>query len=306
MRLLIAIPHYFREISSRAHNRSHQPQARGERAGALVATVSALHQTFGSRLYGLDHQNAAAWQVAPLVRHDIDVVICTTGDDHLLSELSWLKPLVQHHATSVDPLMLGFECHRVLRDATGHYDYYGYVEDDIAITDPMFFRKRRLFDQFFGPTALLQPNRYEARPDGYVHKLYVDYHLNPALTAPYQNVTDRERIYMPFVDETLVFERTSYPSAGCFFLNTEQLDLWTRGTHFLDGDLSFLSPLDSAAILSVMKQFRIYKPTLDQAAFLEVRHMSPRWINAVEIRLMARETPFSATLARPAASVTSL
>ncbi len=45
--------------------------------------------------------------------------------------------------------------HKLLRDARGQYDYYGYVEDDIAILDPLFFRKRLLFDAAFGPEALL-------------------------------------------------------------------------------------------------------------------------------------------------------
>ena len=51
---------------------------------------------------------------------------------------------------------------------------------------------------------------------------------------------------------------------------------------FLDGDVSYLSPLDSAATLSVMKTFHVYKPVLDQAWFLEVEHASPRWIAAAQ------------------------
>jgi hypothetical protein len=298
MRILCAIPHYYRATSDAAHNRSHQPRARQERLNALVATVASLHQTFGSRLYGLDHHSAAAWQAAPSIRHDLDIVICTAGDDHLLEALPSVELLYRHHAAAVDPVMLGFECHRLLRDGAGHYDYYAYVEDDIAVSDPLFFRKRRLFDGLFGPTALLQPNRFETRPDGPVHKLYVDYHLRPAVTASYQDLADQPRLHMPFIDETIVFERTSYPSAGCFFLNAQQLEIWSKGAHFLDGDTSYLSPLDSAATLSVMKTFRVYKPVLDQAWFLEVRHLSPRWISGVKVQLMPRSEPFSAHAAR--------
>jgi hypothetical protein len=86
---------------------------------------------------------------------------------------------------------------------------------------------------------------------------------------------------MPFLDESVIFERASYPSAGCFFLNDEQLSILVDSPHFLDGDVSYLSPLDSAVTLSVMKTFRIYKPALDQAWFLEVLHASPRWIGSV-------------------------
>jgi hypothetical protein len=53
---------------------------------------------------------------------------------------------------------------KLLRDSGGGYDYYGYVEDDIVVVDPMFLHKRRLFDRTFGPYALLQPNRYRLPP----------------------------------------------------------------------------------------------------------------------------------------------
>ena len=86
---------------------------------------------------------------------------------------------------------------------------------------------------------------------------------------------------MPFLDHSVAFERTSYPSAGCFFLNDEQLTMFVDGPHFLDGDVSYLSPLDSAVTLSAMKTFRVYKPVLEQAWFLEVLHASPRWIGSV-------------------------
>jgi hypothetical protein len=70
-------------------------------------------------------------------------------------------------------------------------------------------------------------------------------------------------------------------AAGCFFLSDEQLTMLVDGPYFLDGDVSYLSPLDSAVTLSVMKTFRVYKPVLDQAWFLEVLHASPRWIGSV-------------------------
>jgi hypothetical protein len=295
MRILLAIPHFFRPVDVNATNRSHRPDAREERLRALTATICALRQTFGAGIYGLDHFNRVAWQAAPSVPHELDIVVCTTGDAHLLDGTTSLAGLFRHHPTSADPTMLGFECHQLFRDMRGKYDYYGYIEDDVVITDPLFFRKRRLFDRSFGPKALLQPNRYELRADGPVGKLYVDYHLRPDLTSSYQDISDVPLLHLPFADETITFERTAYPSAGCFFLDAEQLALWADGSHFLDGDTSYLSALDSAVTLSVMKQFRIYKPVLDQAWFLEVLHASPRWIPSVErlVQLFPRHTPFS-------------
>ena len=229
-------------------------------------------------------------------RCSVDLVICTTGEAHLLDGLTPLQPLFRRHATTADPMMLGFECHKVLRDARGRYDYYGYVEDDVVVVDPLFFSKRRLFDGRFGPHALLQPHRDEVSPAGPVNKLYVDYRLNPRVTARYQDLAEEPRLDMPFLDGIVSFERTPYPSAGCFFLNKAQLMVWTEGPHFLDGDVSYMSPLDSAVTLSVMKTFRVYKAVLDDAWFLEVLHASPRWIS-----LAAQQTRLVGTGERPAA-----
>jgi|HubBroStandDraft_6_1064221.scaffolds.fasta_scaffold66555_4 hypothetical protein len=288
MRILLAMPHFFDAGGSDTTNRSRRADAREERVHALVAAIAGAHQALGSATYGLDHEKRTSWQMASPAPHALDLVICTSGGAHLLAELAPLRLAFHHHATDADPMMLGFECHKVLRDARGRYDYVGYIEDDIVLLDPLFFRKRRLFDRHFGPGALLQPNRYEASATGPVHKLYVDYRLNPRVTAAYQNIAEEPRLDLPFLDGTVSFERTPYPSAGCFFLNDEQLDIWTRSKNFLDGDVSYMSPLDSAATLAIMKTFRIYKPVLDQAWFLEVLHASPRWISiaAGETRLV--------------------
>lgn len=301
MRVLIAIPHFFQPTDASSINRSRRAGAREERLRALSAALMALQHIFGAGVYGLDHFNRVAWQAAPSRRHELDIVVCTTGGANLIEQMPALQPYFRHHATDVEPAMLGFECHKLLRDGRGRYDYYGYLEDDVVITDPLFFRKRRLFDACFGPDALLQPNRYELRVDGAIQKLYVDYHVRPGLTAPYQDTTQQPELHLPFFDETIRFERSSYPSAGCFFLSAAQLDRWVEGPFFLDGDVSYLSSLDSAATLSVMKSFRIYKPALDQAWFLEVLHASPRWINSVEqmVRLALRQQPFSPHRAPP-------
>jgi len=275
VRIFITIPHFFREASVGATNNSERIGLGPERFRALVATVSSLHQHFGNGICGLDHQHLMARPAAPQGTCVLDVVICTTGMHHLLDNRPRLKPLFQHHSTNVEPLMLGFECHRLLREAQGKYDYYGYVEDDIIVYDPLFFSKRRQFDRLFGPDALLQPNRCELSVIGPIYKMYVDYHVHRNVSAPYQNIDEQPMLEMSYGDETVRFERPSYPSAGCFFLNAQQLDQWVKSRNFLDGDTSYLgNPLDSAATLSIMKTFRIYKAVLSNASFLEVVHTS--------------------------------
>jgi hypothetical protein len=292
MRILITMPHFFRGAAEAATNRSTQIGAREERLRALVAAISSLHQALGGSTYGLDHGKRTAWPMTPPRPYALDIVVVTAGDAHLVAELAPLQRMFRHHATDADPLMLGFECHKLMREAIGRYDYYGYVEDDIVLADPLFLRKRALFDRQFGPQALLQPNRYEASPLPPVTKLYVDYRLDPKVTARYQDIAEAPRLELTFLDEVIGFERSSYPSAGCFFLSDAQLQVLVESPHFLDGDVSYLSPLDSAVTLSVMKTFRVYKPVLEQAWFLEVLHASPRWIWTVtKIATIATQPP---------------
>jgi hypothetical protein len=279
MRVFVAIPHFFREVAGDATNNSQRTGAGPERLQALVATIASLGQHFGTGVCGLDHEHLLTPFAAREGARVVDIVICTTGGHHLLDGLSPLKPLFRHHSTDVAPPMLGFECHRLLREAQGKYDYYCYLEDDIIVHDPLFFSKRRQFDRLFGPEALLQPNRCEISVVGPIYKLYVDYRMRRGATAEYQNINEQPALEMPYGDETIAFERPSYPSAGCFFLNAEQLDRWVESPYFLDGDVSYLNhPLDSAATLSIMKTFRIYKAVLANAWFLEVVHASTRWI----------------------------
>src|SRR5580704_17714097 len=116
-----------------------------DRAGTDKTNRS--RQALGTATYGLDHGHATARRMQPRQPYTIDLVVCTTGDTHLMSDIQSIGPLFHHHPTGAEPIMLGFECHKLLRDARGRYDYYAFVEDDVVITDPLFFKKRRVFDQ---------------------------------------------------------------------------------------------------------------------------------------------------------------
>jgi hypothetical protein len=159
MRVLVVIPHFFGSVAADTTNKSRQQTARAERVQALTATITWLHYSFGTAAYGLDHEQRVAWKTPNPTAHALDVIVCTNGSAHLLGELGPLAPLFHHQPAAGNPVMLGFACHAILRDACGRYDYYCYLEDDIVITDPMFLRKRASFDAQFGPSALLQPQR---------------------------------------------------------------------------------------------------------------------------------------------------
>ena len=96
--------------------------------------------------------------------------------------------------------------------------------------------------------------------------------LEDPTTAPFQDVFVTPVATGSLLGTTVTFQRAKNPHAGCFFLNARQMPLWSTQPYFLDRDTSFIGPLESAATLSVMRTFRIYKPAPECAGFLEIEH----------------------------------
>jgi hypothetical protein len=212
---------------------------------------------------------------------DIDIVICTTQNHHVLDDLPVPRQIYRHHATQAEPLMLGFECHALLRDSLGDYDYYCYLEDDLILHDPWFFIKLNWFSSQAGDLNLLQPNRYEIAPPGRVGKVYIDGDLLPRATAQFQKVEDRPELKGNIMEQPVVFQRALNPHSGCFFLNAKQMAYWASQPYFLDRDTRFIGPLESVATLGIMRTFRIYKPGPAYASFLEIQHFGTAFLNLI-------------------------
>jgi hypothetical protein len=275
MRVLIAIPHFFRAGGTptgyvRRHA-SHGTDPR-PRVAALTAAISALHQHHGSAQHILDIATKTVLLANATLTGSVDIIVCTTGGDHLLNGLSLPSGSFEHRVTQAEPMRLGFECHAALRERLGAYDYYGYLEDDLILRDPWFFAKLSWFNRQVGDTALLQPNRYEVGPLGPVHKIYIDGDMPEAATSAFQDRSRVTTLRAQVLDVPLVFHRPTNPHAGCFFLNSRQMAAWASRPDFLDRDTSFVGPLESAATLGIMRAFRVYKPAVQCASFLEIEH----------------------------------
>jgi hypothetical protein len=276
MRILFTFAHFYNAQGGGAYG-SLKADPR-PRMAALASAIFALHSTFGRR-QGLLLKPVAASNTTHCA--DIDVVVCTTGPNHLLNQLRLPAGLYRHHATQASPMFLGFECHAVLRDNLGKFDYYCFLEDDILINDPLFFDKLRWFNTLFGDGAVLQPNRFEVAVGQQVHKLYVDGDLRDrSISERLQDVTDCPVLEAEAFGKKLVFRRVNNPHSGCFFLNARQMQHWVEQPEFLNRDPSFAGPLESAATLGIMHFFRAYKPARENAGFLEVRHLDNRYLGA--------------------------
>ena len=282
MRILVAIPHYFDAETDASLLASHgslsqHPTARVE---ALAACISALKQHFGAPQVMIDIANRKGVAVNQrFVASKVDIVVCTTRGRHLLPRLSLPSGSFVHQPTDADPFLLGFECHAALHERIGDYDYYCYLEDDLVVTDPWMFAKLSWFRDQVGLDSLLLPNRFEVARGGVAWKAYLDGDLAPEVTAGFQNRSDRPELLASFLGVGARFVRPLNPHSGCFFLSLDQMRHLVLRPDFLDRDCGFIGPLESAASLSVMRAFRVYKPALEVASFLEIAHCGTGFID---------------------------
>ena len=287
MRILAAIPHYYVEPGASPADGSRHGSLGGAprpRVVALSACIASLHQLYGTSQHIIDQATRVARPANEKIAGRVDVLVCTTGGRHLLDRLPIPASAYVHNPTDCPPPLLGFECHAVLRDRLGDYDYYVYLEDDLIARDPWLFVKLEWFAAQLGDGVLLQANRYEVGPLGLVHKAYIDGDLDLRVTAPFQNVDDSPIATGRLLGTTVTFLRARNPHAGCFFLNIRQMEGWSRQPYFLDRDTSFIGPLESAATLGVMRSFRVYKPSPESASFLEIEHFGTSFLGQLRRR----------------------
>ncbi|BBK45043.1 hypothetical protein STVA_50630 [Allostella vacuolata] len=306
MRVLVAIPHY---VGPPAQGGpvygSSLPDARPARAEALRRTILGLRVHLGDRqaragwaaptVYSLPtdlpkDKSLLAFQQAnvPNRATRLDIVVVVVGDRHALPAVGLPPSLFEVERVSIgrlggDPRLLGFACHDVLAARAADYDWLGYLEDDTVVADPFFLRKIAFVEKELNGDAVLLPNRFEVTPASRFVKLYVDGPISPHATTRWQNLGEHRSVAIRLLSDAVVLARPSNPHAGCFFLSARQFARWRAQDHFGSRQPLFAGPLESAACLGIMRTFRIYKPVLDNAGFLEAEHLNNReWLNYLD------------------------
>lgn len=272
MRVLLALVHYFRAEEASRHS-STDGRRRDERAAALRRAIDSWRGTFGATT----QLNIAQRRFERLrgVADGLDIVVLTNGTDHLLDEDHAKARGARHVRVQLDdPRMLGFAARKLFAEARNAYDLFCYSEDDLRVADPGFLGKILAFQEAFGPRRLLMPNRFEWNQDGPTLKTWIDGDIRPAATAAWREALPDEDFLRL---HGTAFHRAPNPHAGFHALTAVQLAHWMRQPHFGDRDCSFVSPLESAATLGVLKAFAIYKPFGLDAGFLEIEHLDTRF-----------------------------
>jgi hypothetical protein len=272
MRILVTIPHFYDPKGDANARHGSLKKDSQSRILALKLCLESLHQLFGKAQYGFSYAQGKVLEANCAQQNQIDIVVCTTGDRHILDQLPNSLHFYEHHDTKADPPLLGFECQAVLAECIGKYDYYCFLEDDLILQDPWFFTKLSWFTQTMGDSCLLQPNRYELSNGSPVRKIYIDGDLKSHLIP----LVFGDRKYTQFTGQvmgkSISLQPALNPHSGCYFLNSAQMTTWMNQPYFLERDISFIGPLESAASLGAIRTFKIYKPALADANFLEIQH----------------------------------
>jgi len=281
MKLLFAIPHYCNRVAERAAKYGSQTRGPEERGAAIRRTILALHQLFGPSQEMIQVGPRRTIPANQDSVHELSVCVATVGDAHALPETQLSPDLYEQVCVDVPPLELGFRCHRILAERGSDCDYCCYLEDDLVMQDPWWFEKLRWFNECVGQDKLLLPNRYELSADLATKKCYVDGDLAPHVVAAFQDVHDTPRLRSQVLGRALLFVRPLNPHAGCFFLNREQMRVWMAQAGFGEPRREFIGPLESAATLSVLRAFQIYKPAPQNANFFELEHHGCQFIRKI-------------------------
>jgi hypothetical protein len=276
MRILLALVHYFKAEPNTRYS-STKEELRGERAVAIRSVIDAWRGHCGP--VAIKNHAEMRYEFQESGEDTLDNVVLVNGDNHLLDRDYCAARNVRLVNIKLDnPRMLGFGTQLLFADAASSYDMFIYSEDDLKPSDGNFVSRVMAFQEEFGWRRLLLPNRYEWNLNGHALKTLIDGDVPPEWVKPYEEkLPDETVLSQYFPGRTVTYKRAANPHAGIFAITAEQLAHWMKQPHYRDGDCSFLSPLESAATLGVLKTFPIYKSFGSDAGWFEIEHLDNKF-----------------------------
>ena len=278
MRILVAIVHHWNPKGGGRHaslRPDHHPRKHGLQ-----------HQLMSLRRLGhlqgtIDFSSLAVKPMNESLGNVIDIRLITDGKHTVIDYLDKHYSELFNEITTdpLDGLHLGFEAQKYLASQLNKkYDLYCYMEDDLIIHDPVFFQKIAWFNKEIGDLKVLLPHRFEfSNAPGRIEKLFID---GPAPPKDVRSLIPKpsQALVAGSPAGNILYESPANPHAGCFFLTHKQLEYWSEHPSWQDGDISYVSPLESAATLGLTKAFSLYKPSFTNASWLEVQHWGTSFI----------------------------
>ncbi|MEB3245884.1 MAG: hypothetical protein VKJ06_07875 [Vampirovibrionales bacterium] len=262
-----------------------------ERRQQLSINIARLHQLFGQEHWSLSLLDGSANPEIERNLWHLEITVVTTPDNPVTQQLYIPSSMYTLHTEPEKPAeQLGYVCHglmaQAMEQAQVSYDMFAYLEEDLLITDPLFFNKLRWFTETARDKgvsqAVLIPNRVELSVSGPVNKLYIDGQTGMSIADYYQDLASPADLTLNPLGMAMKFERAQNPYSGCFALTRTQMRHWMSQPWFNDGDLMYRGAKESGAVLSLMKTFPMYRPGIPTPSFLEIQHTNTRFIEELE------------------------
>ena len=289
MQVRVAIPHFFRETLEGTGYGSSRAGSHLQRTIALSRCISsklALRRSPFDSVLRHASRSIGLFPVLPdpnerTDRIELDIHVWTNGHDYLQDALAiYSEQITTHRVELENPKYLPIHARNWLIKQDPVAALSLYVEDDIVITDPLFFDKQLWFLSRTNHEAVLMPHRFEPHPHDENARLLVDGPLPMSLIGrfikPHRAVASGR--FRPDSDP-IEFELSANPHSGCFVVDAEQV-LYLRDQH-LPSD-GFVSPLETAATLTVMEHFMALKPSVGYQRFLMVEHAHPSFLPCLD------------------------
>lgn len=289
MQVKVAIAHFFKEAQANSGYGSGRLGARLERTIALSRCISSLLALRRSPADAVLQHNTRSIGQCPVhfdpnqrTSHiELDIHVWTNGDDYLEDVLMLYSDRITVHVAQLNnPKLLPIQTRNWLIEQDPIAELNVYLEDDIVITDQLFFDKQLWFLHRTNHQAVLMPHRFEPHPSGQNARLLVDGPLPMGLIGRF--LTPQTSVatgrFRP-EDEPIEFELSANPHAGCFVVDKEQVLHLRKQNLPSDG---FVSPLETAATLTVMEHFMALKPAAGHQRFLMVEHGHPSFLTCLD------------------------
>jgi hypothetical protein len=234
------------------------------------------------------HIGGRCLQATPALRRGEQVLPALSLEIHVFSDGSHqLDEVLQlfggqlriHQVELEDPRQLPLACRDHLIAADPRVDLTLYCEDDLVISDPLFFDKQLWFLSRSNHQAVLMPHRYELVPGGEGRRLLVDGPLRPEFIGRFCQPKDAVASGRFLDGQTVNFDRAANPHSGLFCISSDQITLLRQ--HALPRD-GFVTPLETAATLTVLRHFAVLKPSPEHRAFVWVEHGHPSFLGFLD------------------------
>lgn len=280
------IPHFYRGNNEKNGYGSSRPGSELARSLSLSNCISSLLRLQHSGHEALLHIADRAIDHLPpedgftnACSLKIEITVYTDGHNELSDVLDFYQGRIRRHVVDVENprlLPLAARDELILSGRDGNADIYLYLEDDIIIHDKNFLDKQIWFLRRTNHRFALMPHRYEQASRSNVDRLFVDGPLRKEFikrfAAPQANVASG--LYKGV--EKVSFDIAANPHSGSFTLSKEQVLALRKQKLPISG---FVSPLETAATLTVLKFFPVLKPSIEHRSFLMVEHGHPSFMH---------------------------